>query len=211
MQSFHTRHLSNAWKCLFMHTGVKGHMTIHFMDHFTLSVQDFQGSHNYKIVLGHLVCLPINTIETPLYLLCFCTIPLIIQQRWQAVKVIVIYQCSMVDFYSTTVDWMLILIEWMKVIIITLGYEKYCHRWGLGSDITWIKIIMYWNHLEPNYCLVAVILQQWCHFLGPHPVQYFLRTHVKSVFSIVLGHDIYQSQINLTDDRMSHIMKQFIP
>ncbi len=27
---------------------IKGHMTIHFMDHLTLSVQDFRGSHNYK-------------------------------------------------------------------------------------------------------------------------------------------------------------------
>ena len=27
--------------------GLKGHVTIHFMDHLTLSVQDFRGSHNY--------------------------------------------------------------------------------------------------------------------------------------------------------------------
>ncbi len=55
---------------------------------------------------------------------------------------------------------------------------------GPGSDITWIEIIIqtnwlgarYWNHLAPSYCLVAIILQQWCHFLGPHRVQFFLLT-----------------------------------
>ncbi len=43
----------------------------------------------------------------------------------------------------------------------------------------------YWNHLAPSYCLMAVILQQWCHFLGPHRVQYFLLTRGgKSVATI---------------------------
>ncbi len=49
--------------------------------------------------------------------------------------------------------------------------RKYCNRWGPRK---WHH--MNKDHLAPSYCLVAVILQQWYHFLGPHRVQYFLLT-----------------------------------
>ena len=41
-----------------------------------------------------------------------------------------------------------------------------CARWGCTKHIS----------IAPSYCLVAVILHQWCYFLGPNRVQYFLLT-----------------------------------
>ena len=42
--------LALVWGVAISHYKVKAHniMTIHLMDHLTLSVQDFRGSHNYK-------------------------------------------------------------------------------------------------------------------------------------------------------------------
>ncbi len=52
----------------------KGHMTIHFMDHLTLSVLCLSVIDIFHSNLELFTCK--YTIDTPLYLLCTCTIPL---------------------------------------------------------------------------------------------------------------------------------------
>ncbi len=62
---------------------------------------------------------------------------------------------------------------------------------GPGSDITWIKIIIQTNCLGARWFFKPVQdggplkIQQWCHFLGPHQVQYSLLTRGENVMGLV--------------------------